>query len=122
MTKGDELIEKGAARLRVMADEMAARGGVSAKLAEQLAEDAAFLRQLKPSLIKARARGDAPTNLPPGSTTAGVRTAPTMPQIGSRPKPPGSGPNPFVVVGAALALGIVLAKLIDWRSHAHPRD
>jgi hypothetical protein len=31
------------------------------------------------------------------------------------------GPNPFVVAGAAFAAGTVLAKLIDWRGHAHPR-
>jgi hypothetical protein len=26
-----------------------------------------------------------------------------------------------VVVGLAFAAGIVLAKVIDWRGHAHPR-
>jgi hypothetical protein len=26
------------------------------------------------------------------------------------------------VVGAALAAGILAAKWIDWRGHAHPRD
>jgi hypothetical protein len=31
------------------------------------------------------------------------------------------GPSPFLVVGLALATGVVLAKWIDWRSHAHPR-
>jgi len=31
------------------------------------------------------------------------------------------GSGPFIVVGAALAAGIVLAKFIDWRGHAHPR-
>jgi hypothetical protein len=25
-------------------------------------------------------------------------------------------------VGGALAVGIFLAKVLDWRSHAHPRD
>jgi hypothetical protein len=29
--------------------------------------------------------------------------------------------SPLVVIGAALLGGIALAKLIDWRSHAHPR-
>jgi hypothetical protein len=37
---------------------------------------------------------------------------------GSSPK---SGPSPFLVVGVAFATGIVLAKWIDWRGHAHPR-
>jgi hypothetical protein len=31
------------------------------------------------------------------------------------------GPNPFVVVGVALFLGVALAKWIDWRGHGHPR-
>jgi hypothetical protein len=31
------------------------------------------------------------------------------------------GPNPFVVAGAAFGVGTLLAKLIDWRGHAHPR-
>jgi hypothetical protein len=31
------------------------------------------------------------------------------------------GPNPVVVVGAAALAGVLLAKLIDWRGHAHPR-
>ena len=52
----------------------------------------------------------------PGSTAA---TAPSGPQH-DRPKAR-RGPNPFVVAGAAFALGTVLAKLIDWRGHAHPR-
>ena len=32
-----------------------------------------------------------------------------------------SGPSPFLAVGVAFAAGIVLAKWIDWRGHAHPR-
>jgi hypothetical protein len=35
---------------------------------------------------------------------------------------PGGGPNPWLVAGVALAAGIALAKLVDWRGHAHPRD
>jgi hypothetical protein len=31
-----------------------------------------------------------------------------------------SGPSPFLAVGVAFAAGIVLAKWIDWRGHAHP--
>ena len=91
-----------------------------AKLAQPLADDAALLRKMKPSLIKARARGDAPTNQKPTTGTV----APTMPQLGSRPKPKdagGGGPNPLLVVGAAFAVGIMLAKWIDWIGHAHPR-
>jgi hypothetical protein len=119
MNKADQLIDRAANRLREMADHAAAEGGIKSKLAEPLAEDAAFLRKLKPSLIVARAKGEAPTDMPAGS---GTPTAPTRPQLSRRPKKTGSGPNPFLVVGAALITGIVIAKLIDWRGHAHPRD
>ena len=122
MSRGDEKVEAAADKLQAAAERAAAEGGLKAKLAGPLAEDAAFLRKLKPSLMAARARGEAPTNQKPGE---GV-VAPTGPQLGQRSKPPGrgagEGPNPFVVVGAALAAGVVAAKLIDWRSHAHPRD
>jgi hypothetical protein len=117
--KADQLVDKGADRLQELADRAAAGGGVKAKLAQELADDAAFLRKLKPSLMVARAKGEAPTNQKPGSGTV----APAGPQLGKRPKPnDGSGPNPFIVIGAAFVLGIVLAKVIDWRGHAHPRD
>ena len=119
MTKADQLIDRAADRLRDAADRVAAQGGLAAKLAEPLAEDSAFLRKLKPSLIVARAKGEAPTDLPAGS---GAPTSPTRPQLGSRPKKRGSGPNPFLVIGAALIAGVVIAKVIDWRGHAHPRD
>ena len=120
MNKADQVIDRAADRLRELAERAAAEGGVTAKLAEPLAEDAAFLRKLKPSLIAARFKGEAPMNQPAGSTPA----APSFPQLGSRPKrsKQGGGPSPFLVVGAALVAGIVLAKVIDWRSHAHPRD
>jgi hypothetical protein len=117
MNRADALIERGADRLRQLADEVAAEGGAKAKLAEPLAEDAAFLRKLKPSLIVARARGELPTDNEPEAVTL----APSGPQLGARKSRTG-GPNPFVVAGIALAAGILLAKVIDWRSHSHPRD
>ena len=121
MTKGDELVERAAAWLEAQANEAAAEGGARAKLAEMLADDAEFVRKLKPSLIAARARGEAPTDLKPGTP----RRAPAGPQLGPRPKTGGAdgdGPNPFLVLGVAMFAGIVLAKVIDWRGHAHPRD
>jgi hypothetical protein len=121
MNKGDVLVERGAERLQQLADRAAARGdGVGEWLSEELRNDAAFLRKLKPSLVRARAKGDAPTNEP--------APAPSGPQLGSRPKPTkkrkkgGKGPAPLLVVGAALVAGIVIAKVVDWRGHAHPRD
>ena len=118
-TKADEIVDRGADRLQELSDRAAAGDGLTAKLADELADDAAFLRKLKPSLMKARAKGEAPTDEKPGE----VRAAPGGPQLGKRPRPKKSrgGPNPFVVAAAALAVGIVLAKWIDWRGHAHPR-
>ena len=118
MTRGDVLMERGASRLQGLADRAAASGGLVSKLAEPLADDAALLRRMKPSLIVARLKGEAPTNLPPGQ---GVQ-APAGPQIGKPPRKKTGGPNPFLVMGAALAAGVVLAKILDWRGHAHPRD
>jgi hypothetical protein len=118
MTRGDETVERAADKLQDAANKVAAEGGLKAKLAGELADDAAFVRKLKPSLIAARVRGEAPTDQKPGD---GV-VAPTGPQLGERPQPPRTGgPNPFLVVGVALAAGILLAKLVDWRGHAHPR-
>jgi hypothetical protein len=116
----DQTVDRAAKKLQELANQMAGEGGLKAKLAAPLADDADLLRKMKPSLIKARARGEAPTNQKPGRP----RFAPSRPQLGSRPKRKsnGGGPNPWVVVGAALVTGIVLAKWIDWRGHAHPRD
>jgi hypothetical protein len=123
VNKGDVLVDRGANSLQHLADRAAARGdGVGEWLSEELRNDAAFLRKLKPSLVRARAKGDAPTNQepPPG---------PSGPKLGSRPgskkkkrKKGGKGPAPMLIVGAALVAGIVLAKVVDWRGHAHPRD
>jgi len=129
MSKADLLVERGADRLEGLSRKAAAKGGFAAKLANELAEDAAFLRKLKPSLIKARAKGRAPI----ARTQDRDSQAPSAPQMTTppphpkpKPKPksgrPRRGPNPFLVAGVALAAGIVLAKVIDWRGHAHPRD
>jgi hypothetical protein len=123
MTKGDLLVERGADRLQQLARRAADRGdGIGEWLAEELTADAAFLRKLKPSLIAARARGEAPTDQEPRTEPP----APSSRQLGPRPekkrKGKGGGASPFVVVGAALVTGIVIAKVIDWRGHAHPRD
>jgi hypothetical protein len=114
----DQTVERAATKLQQLANQLAGEGGLKAKLAQPLAEDADLIRKMKPSLIKARAKGEAPTNLKPGQGTV----APSGPQLGARPKKKGAGPSPWIVVGVALATGIALAKWIDWRGHAHPRD
>ena len=113
MSSGDTLVERGADRLRDLSERAAAQGGVTSKLARPLAEDSDFLRKLKPSLIKARAKGELPMDKQPSPTE--VPKAPP-----ARRKKKGRV-SPLLVVGAALATGVVLAKWIDWRSHAHPR-
>jgi hypothetical protein len=117
MTKADLLVERGADRLQHLAQRAAQRGdGIGEWLAEELNEDAAFLRKLKPSLIAARARGENPAAPP---------TPSPRPQAGKpkkRKKKRGGGPSPLLIVGAAFAAGIVLAKVVDWRGHGHPRD
>jgi len=99
-------------------ERLAGQSGIKGKLAGELADDAAFLRKLKPSLIAKRAKGEAPTDQKHDEAPA-----PSEPQLGSRPSPPkrGGGVTPFVVAGAALVAGFLLARWIDWRGHAHPR-
>ena len=131
MSKGDLLVERGAQRLQELADKAASRGdGIGEWLSEELRHDAVFLRKLKPSLIQARARGNAPTNREPVAAVPSPDPgeAPTQPKPPSAPKKAkkkrgaGGGPPPVVIVGAALLAGILLAKVVDWRGHAHPRD
>jgi len=59
-----------------------------------------------------------PKNLEPGSTAVRRPAAPSGPQHAPQQQ---RGPNPFVVAAAAFGAGTLLAKLIDWRGHAHPR-
>ena len=126
MSKGDLMVEKGAARLEELSRKAAAKGGFVANLADELAEDAAFLRKLKPSLIKARAKGQAPINRAPQEPRApSPQVSASRPPKRRRPKrrlKRSGGPNPFLIAAVALAAGIALAKVIDWRGHAHPRD
>ena len=116
MTAGDDTVDRAADRLEETARRAAEQGGLTGRLAQPLADDAAFLRKLKPSLMKARLRGELPTDQPPRSAAP---VAPSGPQLASARN---SGGNPFVIVGTAAAIGYALAKIVDWRSHAHPRD
>jgi hypothetical protein len=127
VTKADLVVERGAQRLQHLADKAAARGdGVGEWLAEELRNDATFLRKLKPSLIKARAKGQ-PARSPEPEAAPPPPSAPSRPQLGKRPKKKRrkggkGGPPPIAIVGAAFVAGVVLAKVIDWRGHGHPRD
>jgi hypothetical protein len=122
----DLLVERGAEKLEELSRKASAKGGFAASLADELAEDAAFLRKLKPSLIKARAQGKAPAAPapppPPPADPPRMSTPRPAKAKRRRPRKRSGGPNPFLVAGVALAAGIALAKVIDWRGHAHPRD
>jgi hypothetical protein len=111
-------VETLAGKAEAASQRLAGEPGVKGKLADELADDAVFLRKLKPSLMKKRLRGEAPTDEQPGAP----RRAPSGPQLGPRRSGGGTGgASPFAVVGAALLAGVLLAKWIDWRGHAHPR-
>jgi hypothetical protein len=112
-------IDTAADKLQETADSFAKQGGVKAKLAQPLADDAEFIRKLKPSLMVARAKGELPKDEKPREG----HVAPPGPQLSPRPKPKKNrGPNPWVVIGIALVVGVTLAKVIDWRGHAYPRE
>src|SRR5256885_8521860 len=125
MSKGDLLVERGARGREELSRKAAEKGGFAGKISGELAEDAVFLRKLKPSLIKARASGTAPVNQAPEPEPKPPRppkaAQPRRRRKARRPRRTG-GPNPFVVLGIAVVAGIALAKVVDWRGHAHPRD
>ena len=122
MTKGDHAIDSAATKLEGFVNDAQRSGGVKAKVGNAMADDPEFLRKLKPSLIVARAKGEAPTDEPPG-TPSTPRSAPSGSQIArpAKPKKKSGGVSPWAVIGAALAGGYALAKVLDWRGHAHPR-
>jgi hypothetical protein len=117
MTKADQAVETAAEKLDTFVRDTRRAGGVKAKVGDALAEDPEFLRKLKPSLIKARAKGESPREPEPRPEPQ-REPRPAKP---AKPKRSGGGPSPWVVIGAALVAGYVLAKFVDWRGHAHPR-
>jgi hypothetical protein len=119
MSGADQKVERGAEKLERLVEAGSRAGGVKAKVAKLFADDPEFLRQLKPSLIAARAKGEAPTDQEPTQVTPPEPAA-------AKPKPKakkkGGGPGLFVVIGAAFAVGIALAHGLDWAGHRYPRD
>ena len=64
----------------------------------------------------------AAAEAPPVETPSVEEPPPAAPFSDAPPSPRrGDGPNPLVLIGIALVLGVLLAKIIDWRGHAHPR-
>ncbi len=118
MSRGDRIVEQGAGRLEELSRRAAARGGLVHKLAQPLAEDADFLRKLKPSLVAARARGEQPVEPAPRTDLPQPVVRVEVPPEDGR----GERRSPLPLIGAALGAGIATAKMLDWRGHAHPRD
>jgi hypothetical protein len=110
MSRADQAVDGAADKLDSAVRSGQESGGLKAKAAEQFTDDPAFLRKMKPSAVKARIKGE-PEPLPAG---------PSGPQVSRPPKAKGNGSSPWVVVAAAFAVGYTLAKVIDWRGHAHP--
>jgi hypothetical protein len=119
MTRVDQAVESAADKLDAFVREAQAAGGVKAKVGHALADDPEFLRKLKPTLIKARAKGEAPTDLPPRST-GGATASPQVDRGVPKARRRG-GRSAWLVLGAAFATGYAIAKVVDWRGHAHPR-
>ena len=114
MTSGDQALETAADKLETFVQSAQREGGVKAKVGEAFADDPEFLRKLKPSLIKARAKGESPTEP--------VQTRRSPPPPAPKPKAEKrGGVSPWLVLGAAFAVGMLAAKALDWRGHAHPR-
>ena len=119
MSAVDEKVDRGADKLERLVEAGARAGGVKAKVAKLFADDPEFLRQLKPSLIAARAKGDAPTDQEPTHVTP---PEPAPKPKAKKAKKKGGGPSLFVVIGAAFAVGIALAHGLEWAGHRYPRD
>ena len=116
MTKADQAVDAAADKVASFVRDGRSSGGLKGKLGDAFADDPEFIRKLKPSLMRARAKGQQPVEPAP--------QAPSGPQLGrpkARKRKRGGGPSPWLVVGVAFAAGYVLAKTIDWRGHAHPR-
>src|SRR5579885_1927387 len=122
VSRVDEALDAAADRLEAFVREAERQGGLKAKVGAAFAEDPEFLRRIKPRLVAARARG-RPAPPAAGPSTNGNAPAP---EPAVSPEPPRTkrsrgGPNPWLVIGAAFAAGVLAAKVIDWRGHAHPR-
>ena len=123
MNKADAALDSASDRLRDLSGRLDERGGVPGKLAEPLAEDADFLPKLKPSLVKERLKDDPTASSPAAEapSTGKRRHSSRAEKKRSGGGKRGGAKKTLPLVGAAFGAGVVLAKIIDWRGHAHPR-
>jgi hypothetical protein len=99
VSSADRAFEKTAHRLEEVAARAEEHGKAGQRIAPLLDEDAEFLRRMTPSKVKERLRSDTPPK-------------------NSRGPGPRRGTQGVVVLAAAFALGVLIAKLIEWRSYA----
>jgi hypothetical protein len=118
MTRGHQLVERAADRLDAYARLASREPGLKAKLAGPLADDAELLRGMRPSRIAARLRGE-PGDASPSPTASREPISPVEAEPRERSRR--RGPSPIVLAAGTFALGLLIAKVLDWRSHAHPR-
>ena len=114
MTRGDRTVEKAADKLAEFVEHAQTSGGVKGRLGKAMSDDPDFVRNLKPSLIVQRAKGNAPAD------DSAVSQLPTPAAPKSPHKQPGKPPsalNPWAALGGAFATGYTIAKLIDRRAH-----
>jgi hypothetical protein len=100
MSATDRAVEKTADRLEGLATKAAEHGKPGEKVAPLLEEDAEFLRKMTPTKVRERLSSDAHGRSRPAE------------------RPARDGQSGIVVLAAAFALGVVVAKLVDWRSYA----
>jgi hypothetical protein len=100
----EAILDKGADRLMELSARAAEAGGPAARLAEPLAQDAVRLRRMSSNF----------------ATERHVEVESAVAESNGRPARR-QGPSPFLFIGVAFVAGVVLAKVLDWRSHAEPR-
>jgi hypothetical protein len=124
VNKADAAIDRASDRLRDLSESLEERGGLAGKVADPIAEDADFLPKLKPSLIEERLKENPTGSEPPTEMPSPPkrRPAPSGARKASSGSEKAGGKKVLPLVGAAFGAGVVVAKIIDWRGHAHPRD
>jgi hypothetical protein len=115
MSEVDKALERAAGKLDELAEAAARKGGVAERAAPALADDADFLRTIGPSKVVDRIRSEGPERAPRERAPRDGR--------GNKGggKKSGGLVSSLAPAGAALALGILIAKLVEWRSYAEPR-
>jgi hypothetical protein len=101
---GEAILDKGADRLMELSERAAEAGGPAASLAEPLAQDAVRLRRMSSNIAAEQIQ----------------ETGQTEAESNGRPSRR-LGPSPFLFIGVAFVAGVVLAKVLEWRTDVEPR-